>query len=91
MNKLSDQIRHDFFTKDTLRLLSKEQQHTRLYDMSEDYVNDLIEKVKELEDKASRYDDFNECMRNWHKDAQKYLDKAAKYDSCEYCDEGLCK
>jgi hypothetical protein len=69
--KLSDQLFHDF-----LREAYPENIKTRTYNMSYDYLIDLIEKVKELEDKANKYDDFNDCMLNWHSNKKEIIDKA---------------
>lgn len=49
-NRLSEQLQQDFLTQDVLAL-PLEQQQGRLYEMSYDYLIELIEKVKELEEK----------------------------------------
>ena len=51
--KLSDQLYNDLL-EEPKRLLSPETVTTRLYSMSYDYLTDLIERIKELENQIRR-------------------------------------
>lgn len=87
--KLSDQLHQDFLKEKPLS--SSMTQYplntywtTRTYEMSYDYLFDLIEKVKLLEEKADRW---NELMKTpcvlIEEPSQAVIDKAANWDMLE--------
>jgi len=75
--KLSEKIRRDFYTNDTLMMLTKTQQHAQLYKMSADYLSDLIAKVEGLEEERDKYKAEVDHERRYK---EEYKEKAVKHD-----------